>query len=156
MDDRSDEARLREYGRDLAAAVDAVIESWVLRCVTDTCAAAGIVVGDRIDAAAREAARRCRSEVADELDALLGSDVDDQTVTPLQVLRRAVRFPAAVLAEAGAPPVSRDDFERRAFPDDVYRLGPAGFADVDPSLRDPGLAWGAAKAHVHQRRHRDG
>ena len=45
----------------------------------------------------------------------------------------------------------------RAFPDDVYDLAPASFADVDPALHEPGLVWGAAKAHVHlARRRRDG
>jgi hypothetical protein len=27
------------------------------------------------------------------------------------------------------------------------------FADLDPDLAEPGLAWGAAKAFVHKRRH---
>ena len=36
----------------------------------------------------------------------------------------------------------------------VYDLAPANFADVDPALAEPGLLWGAAKAHVHLARHR--
>ena len=55
---------------------------------------------------------------------------------------------AQVLADAGVPPIVRDEFEERAFPDDVYGLAPASFADLDPALREPGLVWGAAKAHV--------
>jgi hypothetical protein len=39
------------------------------------------------------------------------------------------------------------------FPDDDYGLTPASFADIDPALAEPGLAWGAAKAWVHRRRH---
>ena len=81
------------------------------------------------------------------------ADVDAQTVTPLQVLRASVRFPTEVLVDLGVEPPRRDDFDRRTFPEDLYGLGPAGFSDVDPSLRDPGLAWGAAKAHVHRHRH---
>ena len=48
----------------------------------------------------------------------------------------------------------RDEFAERTFPDDVYDLSPASFADVDPALHEPGLMWGAAKAHVilHRRR----
>jgi hypothetical protein len=42
----------------------------------------------------------------------------------------------------------------RSFPDDVYDLTPASFADVDPALHEPGLVWGAAKAHVHLARRR--
>ena len=52
------------------------------------------------------------------------------------------------------PPVERDDFAREAFPDDDYDLTPASFADVDPSLFEPGVAWGAAKAWTHRQRHR--
>ncbi|MEO7555966.1 MAG: hypothetical protein ABIV94_05100, partial [Acidimicrobiales bacterium] len=70
------------------------------------------------------------------------------------LLRRAVRYPTAVLAAAGVPPVVRDAFAERAFPDDDYGLTPATFADVDPALHEPGLAWGAAKAHVHLSRRR--
>ena len=62
-----------------------------------------------------------------------------------------------VLASAGARPVARDEFSARHFPDDVYDLTPASFADVDPALHEPGLVWGAAKAHVHlTRRCREG
>ena len=52
--------------------------------------------------------------------------------------------------------MERDEFQVRAFPDDVYDLTPATFADVDPALGDPGLEWGA-QAHVHlARRRREG
>jgi hypothetical protein len=74
--------------------------------------------------------------------------VDQQATGPLALLREAVRYPTAVLADAGVPPVVRDEFAVRAFPDDAYGLAPAAFADVDPSLHEPGLVWGAAKAHV--------
>jgi hypothetical protein len=50
--------------------------------------------------------------------------------------------------------VARDEFSERNFPDDTYDLTPASFADVDPSLHEPGLEWGAAKAHVHLARRR--
>ena len=44
-----------------------------------------------------------------------------------------------------------------SFPDDPYDLTPGSFADVDPSLHEPGLVWGAAKAHVVlARRRREG
>ena len=39
-------------------------------------------------------------------------------------------------------------------PDDDYDLVPTSFADLDPSLRELGLAWGAARAYVHRARHR--
>ena len=51
----------------------------------------------------------------------------------------------------------RDEFEERAFPDDVYRLSPATWSDVDPSLHEPGIIWGAYKAKtVLDRRRAEG
>ena len=59
-----------------------------------------------------------------------------------------MRYPTEVLRRAGVPPVARDEFAVHAFPDDDYGLTPAAFVDIDPSLQDPGVRWGAAKAHV--------
>jgi len=85
---------------------------------------------------------------------LFAQDVDDQRVNPLAIVRGAVRYPTEVLRVAGVPPVVRDEFDERAFPDDLYALTPASFADVDPALHEPGLLWGAAKAHAHLTRRR--
>jgi hypothetical protein len=52
------------------------------------------------------------------------------------------------------PAIERDRQAEAQFPDDDYDLTPASFADLDPALHEPGLRWGAAKAHVHLRRHR--
>jgi hypothetical protein len=49
--------------------------------------------------------------------------------------------------------VARDAFEQERFPDDVYGLMPASFADFGPEVGEAGLAWGAAKAWEHKRRH---
>jgi hypothetical protein len=95
-------------------------------------------------------------EVMPRLRELLATDVDEQRTNPLSLLRGAVRYPTEVLRSAGVPAVVRDEFDERAFPDDVYGLTPASFADVDPSLHEPGLTWGAAKAHVHLSRRRGG
>ena len=57
-------------------------------------------------------------------------------------------------ARAGVPPVDRDEFAARQFPDDVYDLAPTSFAELDPDLHEVGLVWGAAKAHVHLARRR--
>ncbi len=151
---RTDEVRFAEIGLELLAAVDAVVEGWVRRSVLDRCAAAGVEVDEHASAAIEVAAGRCRADVAARLERLLATDVDEQSITPLQILRAAVRHPTAVLVELGVAPVQRDDFERSAFPEDLYRLGPATFAEVDDSLTGPAIAWGAAKAHVHLARHR--
>jgi hypothetical protein len=65
-----------------------------------------------------------------------------------------VKYPTEVLRAAGVPPVQRDSFVEQAFPDDIYDLAPASFADLDPALQEAGLSWGAAKAFDHKRRHR--
>ncbi len=98
-----------------------------------------------------------RDAVAPRVRAALLTDIDRQAVSPLALVRGAVAFPTEVLRAAGVPPVVRDDFVERRFPDDVYDLAPASFADLDPALHEPALRWGAAKAHVHlARRRRDG
>jgi hypothetical protein len=84
-------------------------------------------------------------------------DVDDQRTNPLTILRRAVSYPTAVLRDSGVPEVVRDDFRERAFPADVYDLSPATWGDVDESLQEPGLIWGAWKAKtVLERRRAEG
>ena len=81
-------------------------------------------------------------------------DIDDQRGTPLTILRNAVRFPTDVLRRAGVAPVVRDPYAVQAFPDDVYGLTPATWADIHEDLADPGLRWSVAKAFEHRRRHR--
>jgi hypothetical protein len=93
-------------------------------------------------------------EVGGALRELLAMDVDAQPLNPLALLRMAVRYPGGVLAAAGVPPVRRDEFAERSFPEDAYGLVPATWADVDESLREPGLVWSAwkAKAVLDRRR----
>jgi hypothetical protein len=52
--------------------------------------------------------------------------------------------------------VRRDAEAVRQFPADPYDLTPMTFADLDPELAEAGIAWGAAKAHVHLARRRTG
>ena len=105
------------------------------------------------DAAAR-AGVEATAEVGPQVRELLALDIDEQRSGPLSLLRSAARFPTRVLLDAGVPIPGRDEFLQTQFPDDVYDLGPAAFADLDPSLHQPGLIWGAAKAHVHLARRR--
>ena len=113
-----------------------------------------IAVDDATAAAIAEAGAAARAEGVPRVRALLATDVDAQMGNPLAVLRALVHHPTAVLRAAGARPVPRDEFSVRSFPDDLYDLTPATFADVDPALHEPGLLWGAAKAHVHLARRR--
>jgi hypothetical protein len=156
-DDPADAAALARHAATLAEAIERAIPGWVERSVRR-------VLGDqhlRVDAdlAGRigAAASAARTEGGPRVRRLLETDIDRQRGNPLAVLRGLVHHPTAVLREAGARPVARDDFSERSFPDDVYDLSPGGFADVDPALHEPGLVWGAAKAHVHlARRRREG
>jgi hypothetical protein len=144
---------VEEHATALADAIEGALPAWVERSVARRLEAAFGAVDPRLMAAAAEAGRLARDEVAPRVRALLATDVDEQRTTPLALLRGAVRYPTAVLHDAGVPPVERDRAQARLFPDDVYDLAPATFADVDPTLTEPGLAWGAAKAWNHRRRH---
>ena len=140
------EGQLREYAEALANGVERAIPAWVVRSVERVSSAIA-------PEAVNDAAARAKADVGGAVRRLLETEIDQQTTTPLALLRSAVRFPTEVLKEAGVAPVERDRFAKEAFPDDIYDLTPASFADLDPELAEPGLAWGAAKAFVHKRRH---
>jgi hypothetical protein len=149
------DATLTEYGRALADAIEAALPSWVVRSVEGRWRDwQGTDPSLELVDAARVAGERARADVGSAVRELLALDVDAQRVNPLTIVRRAVSYPTEVLRGAGMPPIVRDEFDERAFPDDVYGLTPASFAEVDRSLHDPGLLWGAAKAHAHLVRRR--
>jgi hypothetical protein len=136
--------------RALADAIEVALPGWVERSVTRRLPDAG----PSVRKASVAAGRRAQLEVGPEVRALLELDIDEQRTTPLTILRAAVRYPTAVLRQASVPAVPRDRDQARLFPDDVYDLTPASFADVDPSLHELGIAWGAAKAFTHLQRHK--
>jgi hypothetical protein len=99
--------------------------------------------------AAGPAGQAAAERVGGELRAMFERDPAEQTSTPLQIVRSAYREPTAVLAGAGIPPVERDAFHERAWPDDDYGLVPEHLADLgDEDLGPLLLAWGLAKAAV--------
>jgi hypothetical protein len=149
-----DEAELARYASALADRIDVVIPRWVLRCIERRVGEANRTVDDDLHRRATDAGERAGAEISPKVRALLDQDVDEQRTNPLAIIRSAVRYPTEVLAEAGVPPVERDAVAQRLFPEDVYDLTPGSFADVDPSLSEPGIEWGAAKAHVHLTRRR--
>lgn len=154
VDDASDDDAYRTYALALADAVDAALEGWVQRCVTQRIEQSGGSLDAPTRAATADAAARCRDEIGPAVRSLVLSDPDEQRGTPLTLLRAAVAYPTQVLDFLGVAPVERDEFQVTAFPDDPYDLTPTSFAEVDPALQDAGLAWGAAKAHVHLMRRR--
>ena len=148
-DDPTDAAALATAAAALADGIDATLPGWVVRVADERWQQwSGEPPPPELIDAARDAGVRAEQELSPQVRALLETDVDEQAGNPLAILRGAVRFPTDVLHGAGVPPVERDDDAIRLFPDDDYDLTPASFADLDPSLREPGLVWGAAKAHV--------
>ena len=143
-----DEARLAELAEGLADGIVAALPDWVARCIAAR--SVGVTVDDAVVAAA---GRRAAADVGPRVRRLLAADIAEQRTGPLALVRHAVAYPASVLSAAGVAPVERDADAVRLFPDDAYDLSPASFAELHPDLRSPGLEWGAAKAHVHRRRH---
>ena len=134
---------LRTQGEALADAVIAAVPGWVQRCIDR------FVVG--VDAG--DAGRDAVATIGPSLRALLTADVDEQHRNPLAIVRDAVRFPTAVLRSAGIEPPVRSRFDVEHFPDDPYGLVPMTWRDIDESLHELGIIWGATKAMAHRRRH---
>lgn len=150
-----DERTLARHADALAAAVVNALGPWVTRCVRSVADREQIAIDHVAASAVARAAEECRTDIGARVRELLAADIDDQHCGPLQILRNAVSYPTAVLSRLGVPPARRDRFAAEAFPEDIYDLSPASFADVDPALHEPGIVWGAAKAHVHLRRRRE-
>jgi hypothetical protein len=140
------EADSNEHATALVDALEAAIPGWL---------ASAIARHAVVDAATvARAGSQAASETGAAIRALLERDIDDQTETPLTIVRRvAVPYATRVLRDAGAPPVHRDEFKARSFPDDDYDLTPAGWSDIDESVQAPGIAWGAWKAMTYKARH---
>ena len=144
---------MEQEAKALADGIEAALPGWVERSVARLLVASRGEADAAVMAEAREAGAQARADIGGRARALLESDIDRQRTNPLSLLRQAVRYPTEVLRRAGVPPVVRDDFLTARFPDDDYDLTPASFADVDPALHEPGIAWGAAKAWAHKQRH---
>jgi hypothetical protein len=154
-------ARLDESGAAIVAGVEAQVPTWTQANVERLLDAWGRASADaraRATAAAVEAGAAAAHRIVAELDALFAVDAEHQRATPLEIVRTVYREPTAVLEEAGVPPVVRDEFDERAWPDDVYGLVPHTLGDLgDPDLAPLHLAWGMAKAAViRARRARSG
>ncbi len=134
------------YVRQLFDAVAGALPGWLERCVVQASVRQTGGCLPELRTAAAAMAEQHSGAVLDQLERLLATDVDEQRTNPLSILRYAVRHPTELLKDAGIPPPRRDDFAAKAFPDDVYDLGPATWSDIDESLHEPGLTWGAWKA----------
>lgn len=143
-----DEARLAGIAGELDAALARCVPAWLGRV--------SLSLAPTLDPDDLEVAiAATMAELGPALTLVLTSDVDAGAGSPLAEVRARTGRITALLADAGVAAVPRDEFDARAFPDDRYALGPAAFADIDESLQEPGLMWGAARAHVHLRRRRE-
>ncbi len=145
-------AMLAETGDAIATGVAHEAPGFVRRSVEQLLDAWG-----RADAATRaraldasgpagEAAAR---RVCERLEALLATDPAEQRATPLEIVRTIYEEPTAILVDARVPPVVRDAFDERSWPEDRYGLVPRTLSDLgDPDLGPLHLAWGVAKASV--------
>jgi hypothetical protein len=150
-----DAEAMDRFAQELGDAAAVGVPRWVQRVVAERWAQwTDDPLSPELEDAVREAADEAATAVVDPLRVLLATDVAEQRTSPLEVLRRAVVFPTRVLAAAGLPDVQRDVDAVRLFPDDPYDLTPGSFADIDEGLHEPGLKWGAAKAHILKFRHR--
>lgn len=139
---------------DLRAACHLAVPNWLRQAVMRH------VDRDGLDRDRAEALLADRLPVAVErllgdLDALFDTDVDAQRTNPLSVIRQHLGVATTILDDLGATVAQRDPFDERIAPDDRYAIGPATWADVDPSLAEPGLVWGAWKAALILQRRRD-
>jgi hypothetical protein len=137
---------LNEYAETLLTATLAAIPGWVGRSVESVARQAGIEIDVDGALAIDEAAAEALAVIGARLRQLLDTDVDEQRSNPLAILRGAIVYPTSVLRSLGVVAVARHQFEAERFPDDIYGLTPATWADIDESLYEPGIVWGAWKA----------
>jgi hypothetical protein len=145
-------ARLDESGAAIVAGVEAQVPAWAqaeVERLLDAWGRTSVDVRARAQTESAAAGRAAAERIVAELRALFAIDPLQQGATPLEIVRTAYREPTVVLEAAGVPPVVRDEFDERAWPDDVYGLVPRTLGDLgDPDLAPLHLAWGMAKAAV--------
>jgi hypothetical protein len=145
-------ARLDEMGAAIVAGVERQVPGWAraqIDRLLDAWRRAPADARVRAEAQSAQAGAAAARRIVAELRALFAVDPAQQQATPLEVVRTAYREPTAVLAAAGVPPIVRDEFDERAWPDDDYGLVPRTLGDLgDPELAPLHLAWGMAKATV--------
>jgi hypothetical protein len=143
-----DEARLAEIASALEVGLVQTIPGWLRR--------SALTVRPSIDAAALDASIvDTMAALEPELHRILVADVDAGAGSPLAAIRAATGAVTQLLLDDGALVPTRDEFAERSFPGDLFSFGPAAFAEIDEALHEPGLVWGAARAHVHLRRRRE-
>jgi len=153
--DTSNEELLAELATALADGIEAALPAWVEWSVEHLLVAYVGEADPTVIAAARHEGLAARDDIGPRVRALLEADPDEQWTNPLAIVRGAVVYPTRVLRDAGVPGVVRDSMAEQQFPEDDYDLTPTRLADLASDLHEPSLAWGAAKAFVIKRRHKE-
>lgn len=148
-----DAARLQGYADDFTTAVARHIGPWVERSLQAVLIAASIDVDSAVYEQIRTTRDNIEERVIEAFRTLMNTDIDQQRTTPLEIIRGAVPLMTSLLEQYHVAPVERDLFDQQQFPHDIYALSPHHVSDVDESLHEAALVWGAAKAHVHLQRH---
>ncbi len=152
MDFAAAQARLREASDAILTGVAAALPTWFegrVSFIADAWDRLDAEARAALDAAARDAAVATTARVTDALRVLFHTEASAQRTTPLEIVRTAAVDVAEVLRSAGIPPVERDAFDERAFPDDAYGVTPSSLSDLgDDDLGPLQLAWGLAKARL--------
>jgi hypothetical protein len=144
--------RLDETGAAIIAGVERCLPDWCVRQVERILDAWGRIGSDErrhLGQNAHVAGAAAADRIVTDLRTLVAADPAAQSATPLEIVRTAYREPTAVLESAGIPPVAREPFDERAWPDDIYGLVPRSLGDLgDEELAPLLLAWGMAKARL--------
>ena len=143
-----------QYSTRLLETSDEVVTKWVERLIQRHCDEQKFS-DPRVGELCISVIAQVSTEVHDNLVELLSRDVFEQRTTPLAIFRQATRPITELLSNLGCSPVSRDEFNERSFPEDVYGLSPATWIDIDEALVEPGIEWGAWKAATIMMRKKD-
>lgn len=143
----SDEQKYLEYGRKLRAVVAEAIVPWLTSMLEAR-------NGGSLPTEITEAIDSVAQEALANITELIEADVDKPLSGPLEQIRRAVSQLGPVLDAHGFSPPQRDPYDTQMRPEDAHNLGPLSFLDLGEDVQSAGIAWGAAKAHLHNNRHR--
>ncbi len=153
--DQRDETRLRLISGEFANSVSEALSGWLVGIAVDRSVQGGVDPSGEVHERIVAVVRQLVADLEPRVRQAISADVDQPTGSPLAVLRDGIGPLNGLLSEIGAAPPRRDRVAVEIFPEDTYELGPAAFSDIDPSLQEAGITWGAARAHVHLQR-RDG
>ena len=141
-----DDAKYLEYGQRLADAIAADIGPWLQTELAKTL--------DDPDDELQALLRSVESETKRAITELVTADVDIPLSGPLERIRRSIEPLTEALGERQVPAPLRNPLDVEMRPDDRYGFGPMTFLDISPEVHEAGIAWGAAKAHLHMQRRR--